>query len=319
MTRIWVGRCASAVVVGIAVAFPGIALLVPAEAQKAEAPKTSGGTHAAVPSPPAAPTGEAHHAKPITSSAPPGNTGTAASPPAAAPPGPTAVSSPAAAVPGTPVPPSVPAPAAGATPSTAVPATPPVGEPTNNWGVGILGLALLAAGIFFGLRYARQRGLTMADALKRLGVEMPQDATAASAARLKPVTAPLPPLPSLADLPAAGPAPVTAAGVSVAARAAVTGTARLVGLEGPVTGEAFVLSSEPFTIGREVDNSLALTQDETVSRHHARVEQNAGVWMVTDAGSSNGTFVNGRRVAGSQSLQPGDVVQIGASRLRFEG
>jgi hypothetical protein len=314
MTRIWVGRCTSAAVVGIAAALQGLVVPAPAAAQKAAAPKASGGTHAAS-SPPAAST-TAHHAKPITSSAPPGGAASSAPPAAAAPPGPTAASPPAAAVPA--APPSVPAPAASA-PPTAVPATPPAEEPAaNNWGVGILGLALLAAGIFFGLRYARQRGLTMADALKRLGVEMPQDAAAASAARLKPASPPLPPLPSLADLPAAGPAS-TAAGVSAAPPAVATGTPRLVGVEGPVTGEAFVLSSGPFTIGREVDNSLALTQDATVSRHHASVEEKAGAWMVTDAGSSNGTFVNGRRVAGSQPLQPGDVVQIGASRLRFEG
>jgi hypothetical protein len=197
-----------------------------------------------------------------------------------------------------------------------VSATPrPEEPPSNNWGVGVLGLALLAAAVFFGLRYARQRGMTVPDALKRLGVEMPQDGLAGAPPILKPAPPPLPPLPSLGDLPVAGPAPASVG--AVAAAPPRTGIPRLVGLEGAVAGESFDLRGT-FTVGREADNALALAQDTTVSRRHARFEGSGDAWSVADEGSSNGTFVNGRRVSGTQALQPGDVVQIGSSRLRFE-
>jgi pSer/pThr/pTyr-binding forkhead associated (FHA) protein len=39
---------------------------------------------------------------------------------------------------------------------------------------------------------------------------------------------------------------------------------------------------------------------------------------VEDLGSTNGTFVNGQRIAGPQPLQPGDVIAIGTSTWRFE-
>jgi hypothetical protein len=199
-----------------------------------------------------------------------------------------------------------------------VPAEPTREEPpANNWGGGVLGLALLAAAVYFGIRYARQRGLTVPDLLKRLGVEMPQDALAGAPPNLKPVPAPQPPLPPLSDLPAAGPAPGSTDAPPRPDPLPKTGVPRLTGLEGAVAGETFDLSGT-FTVGREADNALALTQDSTVSRRHARFEGSADGWSVTDEGSSNGTYVNGRRVSGTEPLKPGDVVQIGTARLRFE-
>ena len=43
-----------------------------------------------------------------------------------------------------------------------------------------------------------------------------------------------------------------------------------------------------------------------------------GAWIVRDLGSTNGIKVNGNRVAQAQSLRPGDVIEIGLSRLTFE-
>lgn len=198
-------------------------------------------------------------------------------------------------------------------------------NPPNNWIPGVVGILLLAGGIFYGLKYAKDKGTTIPSVLKQLGVEMPQDAPATNAANLKPAPPVLPPLASLTELPAAGAASGAvaasfggSAGAGSAAPAAIINP-RLVGLVGPVGGETFPLDSGPLTVGRDAGNTLALTQDTTLSRKHARIESSGpNNWAVTDAGSSNGTFVNGQKVSGSQTLRVGDEIQIGASRFRFE-
>jgi hypothetical protein len=83
-------------------------------------------------------------------------------------------------------------------------------------------------------------------------------------------------------------------------------------------GRSFPTGPVPLTIGRAEDNDLALGDDEFASAHHARIEsQRDGVWIL-DLDSTNGTFVNGKRLDGRRSLKPGDVVQIGDTELRFE-
>jgi pSer/pThr/pTyr-binding forkhead associated (FHA) protein len=57
--------------------------------------------------------------------------------------------------------------------------------------------------------------------------------------------------------------------------------------------------------------------DSTVSRRHAVIALDGGGHVIRDQGSSNGTFVNGARVA-EAPLRPGDEVSIGGTRFRFE-
>jgi pSer/pThr/pTyr-binding forkhead associated (FHA) protein len=84
-------------------------------------------------------------------------------------------------------------------------------------------------------------------------------------------------------------------------------------------GDAFPIDSTALTVGRGDENDLPLPGDSFASSRHARFEpRRDGVW-VEDAGSTNGTFVNGARVAnGGRKLIPGDVVRIGGTDLRFE-
>jgi len=89
---------------------------------------------------------------------------------------------------------------------------------------------------------------------------------------------------------------------------------RLVGIQGAKVGQTVALSGIDVTIGREADNSLSFPGDSQVSRHHARIS--GGV--IQDLGSTNGTLVNGQRIAGPTPLNVGDLVQIGGHQFRVE-
>lgn len=71
-------------------------------------------------------------------------------------------------------------------------------------------------------------------------------------------------------------------------------------------------------VGRGVENTIRLDADTTVSSRHATLDsRNDGLW-VEDAGSTNGTFVNGARVTSARLLQAGDVIRIGHTDLLVE-
>lgn len=73
------------------------------------------------------------------------------------------------------------------------------------------------------------------------------------------------------------------------------------------------LSRPSMTVGRALDNDIIL-DDQRVSRHHGRLTIAAGAVAVTDLGSANGTWVAGRRVAGSPVLS-GQVISFGGVEL----
>jgi pSer/pThr/pTyr-binding forkhead associated (FHA) protein len=83
-------------------------------------------------------------------------------------------------------------------------------------------------------------------------------------------------------------------------------------------GDEFPLNSAPVTVGRGGQNDLVLSGDEFASARHARIEPRGdGVW-VQDLDSTNGTYVNGSRVAGAQRLDPGDILRVGETDLVVE-
>jgi pSer/pThr/pTyr-binding forkhead associated (FHA) protein len=83
-------------------------------------------------------------------------------------------------------------------------------------------------------------------------------------------------------------------------------------------GAEYELDAAQVTIGRGANNDLALTDDEFASARHARFEPRRDGVYVEDVGSTNGTFVNGIRLARERKLVPGDVVRIGETDLRFD-
>ena len=72
------------------------------------------------------------------------------------------------------------------------------------------------------------------------------------------------------------------------------------------------------TIGRAPDCDCVLG-DPTVSRHHARLRRGADGWVLTDLGSTNGTRLNGWRLAEEVEVREGDRVSFGAARYRLGG
>jgi diguanylate cyclase (GGDEF)-like protein len=86
-----------------------------------------------------------------------------------------------------------------------------------------------------------------------------------------------------------------------------TGAGRVISL-----GDAMVA-----TLGRSADCTVCIA-DGSLSREHARIVRPAGRFVLKDAGSKNGTFVNGNSAAEPIELQDGDRIQLGASStLRF--
>jgi EAL domain-containing protein (putative c-di-GMP-specific phosphodiesterase class I) len=72
----------------------------------------------------------------------------------------------------------------------------------------------------------------------------------------------------------------------------------------------------PFGIGRDPGNDLAL-ETFGLSRQHARIDLRAdGGLSVTDLGSTNGTFINGEPIAGTQPLAEDDVLRFGNAEFR---
>jgi hypothetical protein len=79
---------------------------------------------------------------------------------------------------------------------------------------------------------------------------------------------------------------------------------------GPNPGEVFPLTKNEIYIGRDVNNDIAVS-DQEVSRKHARLVMQAGGYVLEDLGSTNGTYVNGQRLMGPHVLRSGETVMLG--------
>ena len=80
--------------------------------------------------------------------------------------------------------------------------------------------------------------------------------------------------------------------------------------------QSFVVDGRPLTIGRGADNGLVL-QDTRASRHHARIYGRQGALLLSDLGSTNGSWVNDRRIQ-EIALGEGDRIRIGETTLVVE-
>lgn len=69
------------------------------------------------------------------------------------------------------------------------------------------------------------------------------------------------------------------------------------------------------SLGRH-DDCIIRIKSSQVSRRHCEIHEADGKLSVRDLGSSNGTFVNGKRVLGQQALKVGDELTVGSVTLR---
>ncbi|GAB4271167.1 MAG: hypothetical protein Kow0080_16300 [Candidatus Promineifilaceae bacterium] len=89
--------------------------------------------------------------------------------------------------------------------------------------------------------------------------------------------------------------------------------------EGQLVGQRWTLEPDEFLIGRGSDCHLVLPERQ-VSRHHVKILQDNGRYLLQDLGSKNGTHLNGKQVTGTVPLQDGDEIQIAlAVKLVFVG
>jgi hypothetical protein len=89
-------------------------------------------------------------------------------------------------------------------------------------------------------------------------------------------------------------------------------TAKLIVRFGPHPNQEYPLPEHTITIGREPINDIVMNDPE-VSRRHTRISFRDGGFLAEDLGSTNGTFVNGRRLTGATPLHHGDIIDMGDS------
>lgn len=80
---------------------------------------------------------------------------------------------------------------------------------------------------------------------------------------------------------------------------------------------AATILKTPFYIGRDFGLDITVP-NRTVSSRHALLTEDSGKYYVEDLSSSNGTFLNGERLADRAELKDGDMIQISDSLFQFE-
>jgi hypothetical protein len=177
--------------------------------------------------------------------------------------------------------------------------------PVGNLLTTLVGMGVVAAVAWYILKYMRENGDKVQDTLKKLGADLPQAPSA------DPDPAPIAPIkPEPMQQIILDSAPVA----PVAPTPTPTGTPRLIATD----GSAFDLPEGETTVGREFGNGLVVPSD-TVSRRHASLLKSGSTVSVTDHGSTNGSWVNGMKVGGTVSLNPGDQVRFGSIEYQYEG
>ena len=92
---------------------------------------------------------------------------------------------------------------------------------------------------------------------------------------------------------------------------------RLVIIKGPENGRSLDLTDEAITFGRASDSRVVLS-DEYCSNRHARLVRRAdGRWLLEDMGSTNGTFLQERKVTGPTIVGIGEVIRMGRTEIEL--
>lgn len=92
----------------------------------------------------------------------------------------------------------------------------------------------------------------------------------------------------------------------------------LIVIRGTPQGHRFFLTQSEMIMGRDPAVALCIS-DPGISRNHAKISKNGDSVMVSDLGSSNGTFINNRRLAPQETvkLAKEDLLKVGSTILKF--
>lgn len=184
--------------------------------------------------------------------------------------------------------------------ATGATAEPSLGERIGGILVYLAGAALAVGAGYALLRFVQKKPEKVEELLGKVGVALPSEDDGSGPT---PVAAPKAPEPI---------APIVLGPAPPAPSAAIN--PRLVADDGSV----FLIPEGDTPVGREVSEGLVLPGESTVSRSHAIITRSGDEVRIRDSGSTNGTFVNGARIDAEVALRPGDDVQFGAVRRRYE-
>jgi hypothetical protein len=211
--------------------------------------------------------------------------------------------------------PAVSGPAATATgTSTAPPAPTKPPTPASPFGaflVYLLALVIGVAVVVGAIQLYRRNPGPVASKLAQLGVQIPQPGE-------QPLSQATPFMPD--PLPRAQPVQkivlqdATPDPIAVAAPSMPMGEPTIVTQDGTV----IPLSEGPTAVGRDPGLGLSLTAETTVSRRHAQFSRIGNEVTLEDFASTNGTYVNGVRIQSPVVLNPGDAVQFGSAKFRYQ-
>lgn len=206
----------------------------------------------------------------------------------------------------------------------ASPGTTPAPNPKEPLTVGtiagktvayLFGIGLFGAIIYFIFWLWKAHPKAVADKLTALGVQIPKDPNEAmDAGPVQPAAPIRPEPPQKIILTDSDPTPLAATPLPVAPISSGP-PSRLVA----DSGGAINVPDGTTLIGREATLGLALPDPSTLSRRHAELVRQGDNLLVRDLGSTNGTFVNGRKIDSDTPLNIGDQLQFGAVRFRVEG
>ncbi len=92
---------------------------------------------------------------------------------------------------------------------------------------------------------------------------------------------------------------------------------QLVVVQGRSASQTLKIGASVMTVGRQQDCQLRIASSQ-VSRKHCQIFEKKGLLLVKDLGSSNGTLVNGKKIADQRVLEPGDELTVGSVKFRVE-
>lgn len=117
----------------------------------------------------------------------------------------------------------------------------------------------------------------------------------------------------------AGETTVLGAGGAVGETTVLGGGAAMFGMIRKKTNEPIAINKASFVLGKDTSADYCINGNSSISRNHARITVKGGQCFITDMRSTNGTFVNGARIAPNQEapIKSGDIIRLSDEEFEF--